>query len=152
TVTIVFFAVVCRASSGVVMTLETSFGYFPPEALAHQRGLAVSHERHAQIQEPSDVRHGLDAAGSLRGNGRASLPSGQLDLIDEITGYWPHGGRAGLGRIRGRQAIDPRAWYFKAHFFQDPVQPGSIGIEGLFILAKAAALLQKLDTGLGNPR
>ena len=41
---------------------------------------------------------------------------------------------AGLGRIRGWQQVDPYAWYFKAHFFQDPVQPGSLGQEALIQL------------------
>jgi hypothetical protein len=27
--------------------------------------------------------------------------------------------------------VDPGEWFFKAHFFQDPVMPGSLGIEAL---------------------
>jgi 3-hydroxymyristoyl/3-hydroxydecanoyl-(acyl carrier protein) dehydratase len=30
--------------------------------------------------------------------------------------------------------VDPAEWFFKAHFFQDPVQPGSLGIEALIQL------------------
>lgn len=152
TMTIVFFTIACTAKSGTVVTLETSFGYFPPEALVQQKGLPVTQEHRMQLAAPSATRERLDATSILRRAGRASLPAGRFDLVDEITGFWVQGGKAGLGRIRGRQKIVPGAWYFKAHFFQDPVQPGSIGLEGLITLAKAAALLFKLDEGFANPR
>ena len=61
-------------------------------------------------------------------------------MLDEITGLWPAEGSS-LGGIRGRQVIDPRAWYFKVHFFQDPVQPGALGVEGLMQLLEAWVLL-----------
>jgi 3-hydroxymyristoyl/3-hydroxydecanoyl-(acyl carrier protein) dehydratase len=54
-----------------------------------------------------------------------------LLLIDRVTGYWPDGGRAGLGRVRAEKDIDPDEWFFKAHFFQDPVMPGSLGIQAM---------------------
>ncbi|MGJ0509834.1 MAG: hypothetical protein ACR652_22465 [Methylocystis sp.] len=149
--TIVFFSLVCECSSGRVMTLETSFGYFSSDALANQKGLPVSPAHRARLEAPSEISDQLDSASQLRREGRPSLPGGRFNLIDGVTGFWPRGGAAGLGAIRGRQKIDPRAWYFKAHFFQDPVQPGSIGLENLISLAKAAALLLELDTGVANP-
>lgn len=51
--------------------------------------------------------------------------------------------QAGLQPIDGEetwqsvsQSVDPYAWYFKAHFFQDPVQPGSLGVERALNLMK----------------
>jgi 3-hydroxymyristoyl/3-hydroxydecanoyl-(acyl carrier protein) dehydratase len=35
--------------------------------------------------------------------------------------------------------VDHRAWFFKAHFYQDPVCPGSLGIESLIQLLRYAA-------------
>jgi 3-hydroxymyristoyl/3-hydroxydecanoyl-(acyl carrier protein) dehydratase len=32
--------------------------------------------------------------------------------------------------------VDPAEWFFKAHFFQDPVCPGSLGVEALIQLIK----------------
>lgn len=52
------------------------------------------------------------------------------------TEFWPDGGRAGLGRLRSEQDVDPGAWYFRAHFFQDPVQPGSLGIDAMLQLLR----------------
>jgi 3-hydroxymyristoyl/3-hydroxydecanoyl-(acyl carrier protein) dehydratase len=54
-----------------------------------------------------------------------------LMMLDRITGYWPEGGAAGLGRLRAEKDVDPGEWFFKAHFFQDPVMPGSLGVEAL---------------------
>jgi 3-hydroxymyristoyl/3-hydroxydecanoyl-(acyl carrier protein) dehydratase len=59
--------------------------------------------------------------------------------VDQIDGYLPRGGRKGLGLIQGRIAVDPSFWFFKAHFFQDPVWPGSLGLESFLQLLKYAA-------------
>jgi 3-hydroxymyristoyl/3-hydroxydecanoyl-(acyl carrier protein) dehydratase len=39
----------------------------------------------------------------------------------------------------GRIAVDPEFWFFKAHFHQDPVWPGSLGLESFLQLLKFAA-------------
>ena len=39
----------------------------------------------------------------------------------------------------GSIAVDPEFWFFKAHFFQDPVWPGSLGLESFLQLLKYAA-------------
>ena len=49
------------------------------------------------------------------------------------------GGTAGLGFIRGGIDVDPDAWFFKAHFHQDPVWPGSLGLEAFLQLLKYVA-------------
>jgi len=35
--------------------------------------------------------------------------------------------------------VDPEEWFFKAHFYQDPVCPGSLGIESFIQLLKYIA-------------
>jgi 3-hydroxymyristoyl/3-hydroxydecanoyl-(acyl carrier protein) dehydratase len=50
--------------------------------------------------------------------------------------------------LRAVQDVDPRAWPFKAHFFQDPVQPGSIGLESM--VQAVAALGRLLGHGTGR--
>jgi 3-hydroxymyristoyl/3-hydroxydecanoyl-(acyl carrier protein) dehydratase len=44
-----------------------------------------------------------------------------------------------MGFVRGSKDIDPQEWFFKAHFYQDPVCPGSLGIESFLQLLKFAA-------------
>jgi 3-hydroxyacyl-[acyl-carrier protein] dehydratase/trans-2-decenoyl-[acyl-carrier protein] isomerase len=36
------------------------------------------------------------------------------------------------GRMVAEQKIRPDAWYFQCHFRDDPVQPGCLGIDGLW--------------------
>jgi 3-hydroxymyristoyl/3-hydroxydecanoyl-(acyl carrier protein) dehydratase len=43
--------------------------------------------------------------------------------------------------------VDPGDWFFKAHFFQDPVMPGSLGVEALSQLLR----WYLIDRGIGEP-
>ena len=70
------------------------------------------------------------------------MPSKALRMIDQIDVYVPSGGHVGLGFIRGTKVIDPDEWFFNAHFYQDPVWPGSLGIEAFYQLLKFIALLR----------
>ena len=47
-----------------------------------------------------------------------------LRMIDRVDGVWPDA-------IRARKRVDAGEWFFKAHFFQDPVQPGSLGVQAM---------------------
>ena len=49
-------------------------------------------------------------------------------------------GSRGLGFIRGVKTVNPAEWFFKAHFYQDPVWPGSLGLEAFLQLLKVAAM------------
>jgi len=69
-----------------------------------------------------------------------AMPSKALLMIDGIECYIQDGGPQGLGYVRGYKTVDIDEWFFKAHFFQDPVCPGSLGIESFLQLVKFAAL------------
>lgn len=75
-----------------------------------------------------------------------------LLMIDRITGYWPEGGSAGLGRLRSEKDVDAGEWFFKAHFFQDPVQPGSLGIEAMCQLLRFFLIERGFTDGVPRPR
>lgn len=62
-----------------------------------------------------------------------------LRMVDRIDAYIPDGGERGLGLVVGAIAVDPAFWFFKAHFFQDPVWPGSLGLESFLQLLKFVA-------------
>lgn len=70
------------------------------------------------------------------------MPAKALRMIDTIEIYDPKGGPYGLGYIRGRKFVDPEEWFFKAHFYQDPVCPGSLGVESFLQLLKYRAIDQ----------
>ena len=62
-----------------------------------------------------------------------------LHMIDRVDLWQPDGGPHGIGLVRGSKEIDPSEWFFKAHFFQDPVWPGSLGLEAFLQLFQFAA-------------
>jgi 3-hydroxymyristoyl/3-hydroxydecanoyl-(acyl carrier protein) dehydratase len=75
-----------------------------------------------------------------------------LMMLDRITGYWPEGGAAGLGRLRADKDIDPGEWFFRAHFFQDPVMPGSLGVEAMCQLLQWYLTERGATASLPSPR
>ncbi|UMP06728.1 beta keto-acyl synthase [Amycolatopsis sp. EV170708-02-1] len=146
---LVFFDVECLIDEVQVLAMSTSFGFFPPAAFADQSGLPVLAEDRVALAAPGEQvdltdRRDRDGAGKPR-------PAGQMLLmLDRITGYWPDGGRAGLGRARAEKDVDAGEWFFKAHFFTDPVQPGSLGIEAMYQLLQWCVL--ERGTHASNPR
>ncbi|MCA9781936.1 MAG: hydroxymyristoyl-ACP dehydratase, partial [Candidatus Eremiobacteraeota bacterium] len=68
------------------------------------------------------------------------MPGGALLMMDRVDAYLPEGGPKGLGFIRGSKTVNPDEWFFKAHFYQDPVWPGSLGLEAFLQLLKVVAL------------
>ncbi|WP_199902091.1 1-acyl-sn-glycerol-3-phosphate acyltransferase, partial [Azospirillum sp. B506] len=142
-ITLIAFKVRAWVDDRPLMELETAFGFFASAALAKQTGLPPL---------PADDARGIPPARPAAEPRRTKVAEGMLRMVDEITGWWPQGGAAGLGLARGRQAVDPESWYFKAHFFQDPVQPGSLGVEALLQLLERAMLLAGFDGELPSPR
>lgn len=135
-----------------VYTLKTVFGCFPEEAFEDQAGLPISEEDRGLLDRPNTDVIDLDARPeALYGEG-ATLPGSKLDMLNRVTGYWPDGGSAGLGAMRAEKDVRPSDWYFKAHFFQDPVQPGSLGIEAMIQLLQAYMLREGMDAGVPSPR
>jgi 3-hydroxymyristoyl/3-hydroxydecanoyl-(acyl carrier protein) dehydratase len=61
-------------------------------------------------------------------------------MIDRIDCFIGDGGPNSLGFIRGSKNVDPDEWFFQAHFYQDPVCPGSLGLEALLQLLKIVAV------------
>jgi len=146
---IVGFEVDCSVGGVSVYTMKTVFGFFPGDALANQVGLPTEDEQRAQLEAPSEFHVDLtarDGEGSLR------LPEPMLLMLDRVTGYWPEGGSKGLGLLRAEKDVDAGEWFFKAHFFQDPVQPGSLGIEALIQLLQFFMLERGLGRGIVQPR
>ena len=75
-----------------------------------------------------------------------------LLLLDRVSGYWPEGGEAGLGRVRAEIDVTPDEWFFKCHFMGDPVQPGSLGIEAMIQTLQFYMIERELGDGIERPR
>jgi acyl transferase domain-containing protein/3-hydroxymyristoyl/3-hydroxydecanoyl-(acyl carrier protein) dehydratase len=112
---------------------ETTFGFFSKEALAQQVGI-----RDAKLYEPDAAE--LTRARSFEYPRQAPYSDDRMRMLDRIDVFVPDGGPQQLGFLRGSKRVVPEEWFFKAHFFQDPVWPGSLGLEAFLQLFKVAAL------------
>ena len=74
------------------------------------------------------------ARGELFGSGNAQLPSPPMLMMDRITDITADGGRYGKGWVRAELDVTPDLWFFACHFHQDPVMPGSLGLDALWQL------------------
>jgi 3-hydroxymyristoyl/3-hydroxydecanoyl-(acyl carrier protein) dehydratase len=146
------FDVRCYAGEALVYTLETVFGFFPKAALENQVGLPTSAAERALFEAPTTASIDLTSSPARYCEGSLRLAAPMLRMLDRITAFDPKGGRAGLGFLRAEKDVDPGEWFFKAHFFQDPVQPGSLGLEAMLQLLQFYMLERGLGEGLASPR
>jgi len=147
------FAVRCWLGNREVYRLRTVFGFFPPAALAAQAGLPITPAHRELLTRPSNVAIDLDAEPEAYfAHPTFRLAGPMLRMIDRIEGVWPDAGAAGLGQLRAVKDVDVDEWFFKAHFFQDPVQPGSLGLEAMLQALQAFLLHQHAGHGIAEPR
>ncbi len=116
-------------SYGLVYSGDTVFGFFSKESLAQQVGV-----QGVSLYQVTDT----ELANSEQFTYPQELPYSdtKMRMVDEIEIFAPQGGLHGLGYIRGNKIVDPEEWFFKAHFYQDPVCPGSLGLESFLQLLK----------------
>ena len=120
-------------SNGLVYSGDTVFGFFSKQSLAQQVGVQGASLYHQVADTESDN------AEQFSYPQEAPYPDTKMCMIDEIELFSPQGGPHRLGYIRGNKMVDPEEWFFKAHFYQDPVCPGSLGLESFLQLLKVVA-------------
>jgi len=120
------------AGDEVIYDGDTYFGFFTRQALAQQVGV-----REATPYVPTEQE---------RASGRSftfpdvsPFPDRMMRMMDRVDVFVPTGGPHGLGFIQGSKVIDSAEWFFQAHFYQDPVWPGSLGLEAFVQLLKVVA-------------
>ncbi len=145
---LVSYKIECFVGDRLVCDLTAGFGYFPNIALDAAMGLPTTPEQRQRLIEPCSVAIDLTdrperyCAGSLR------LPGPMLLMIDRITGFWRGAGSAGKGRLRAEKTVKPSDWFFKSHFYSDPVQPGSLGLEMMLQTLQFYVLEENLHRGI----
>ncbi|PID55739.1 type I polyketide synthase [candidate division KSB3 bacterium] len=122
-----------NSSGSVLYQGTTYFGFFSRQALMHQVGLRDAKPYHPGKEESAKGERCMYPQDM-------PFPATQMRMVDSIDLYLADGGPHGLGFIRGTKQVDPNEWFFKAHFYQDPVWPGSLGLEALIQLLKVVAL------------
>jgi 3-hydroxyacyl-[acyl-carrier protein] dehydratase/trans-2-decenoyl-[acyl-carrier protein] isomerase len=72
--------------------------------------------------------------GRMFGPGNAQLPIGDMLMFDRITEINSDGGNLKKGEVIAELDINPDLWFFGCHFKNDPVMPGSLGVDSLWQL------------------
>ncbi len=72
--------------------------------------------------------------GELFGPNSVRLPSPNMLMLDRVVNITEDGGQHGKGEAIAELDIRPDLWFFGCHFPDDPLMPGSLGIEGLLQL------------------
>ena len=119
-------------SAGRLYEGTTYFGFFSDQALADQVGM-----RDAVIHQPLPAE--LERGTGFPVPRTRPFPDRRMRMVDYIELLVADGGREDLGWIHGSIAVDADAWFFEAHFYQDPVWPGSLGLEAFLQLLKIYA-------------
>jgi 3-hydroxymyristoyl/3-hydroxydecanoyl-(acyl carrier protein) dehydratase len=116
------FAFELSAGGSPFLKGESSFGYFKEAAMRNQNGL----DNGARTAPDEGAADGQTV------DLNAYLPTGRphLDLIENVT-LQPAGGPFGRGLISGSKRLRGKEWFYRNHFYQDPVMPGSLGVEAI---------------------
>jgi len=116
-----------RSRQGLVYQGSTYFGFFSKAALADQKGMQ------------SGGWIPADGSGtSFAYPSTAPFPLPMLAMVERIDRIELGGGPFGLGWLEGSSSVPKDGWFFKAHFHQDPVWPGSLGLEALLQILKVS--------------
>lgn len=131
------------AKNEPVYTGTTGFGFFPKAALEQQVGIrgalpftAPAGGKHFTLEMEPPLTP--DEPGAFFSTG-LHAPARAFSMIDRVERLTLDGGAKDLGFVSGSKRVDPSEWFFRAHFFQDPVMPGSLGLEALIQLLGAWA-------------
>ncbi|MEL6632971.1 MAG: PfaB family protein [Bacteroidota bacterium] len=142
---------------------NSSFGFFTKEALDSQVGLDKGQEIPAWYKSngltPKDyMQVKLD---SLYGKMKLfkapadkphyRLAEDQLNMIDNLI-IAKDRGEFGKGYIHATKFIKTYDWFFTCHFYEDPVMPGSLGVESILQAIQVFALQQDLGKDFQSPK
>jgi PfaB family protein len=142
---------------------KSSFGFFPGEALAQQVGLDNGTEVPAwyqsqNLQAKDYLSINLD---SLYGKMKLfkapadkphyHLAGDQLLLLDQLK-IVKDGGKYDKGYVHASKIVNTYDWFFTCHFYQDPVMPGSLGVEAILQAMQTFALQQNLGKNFKSPK
>jgi 3-hydroxymyristoyl/3-hydroxydecanoyl-(acyl carrier protein) dehydratase len=141
---------------------DSVFGYFTPEALVNQIGLDSGKTSRAWYEqsEQSGLRAAMHNLHSLAARQRLyiapehkpayRLAHGQLDVLDQVM-IVEGGGHHQQGYVYASKRVNPDDWFFACHFKDDPVMPGSLGVEGIIQAMQAYALHVDLGKQFAAP-
>ncbi|MBF0299232.1 MAG: hypothetical protein HQK51_10960, partial [Oligoflexia bacterium] len=141
---------------------NTVFGIFPKEALMSNAGLDQGtfvkpwyltnnyHEKLKHINLDDFTKNQMNNF-NCNNKPHYNLTKGQLKLLNELWYIKDEGGKFNKGYIYAKKQIKPYDWFFKYHFYGDPVMPGSLGIEAMVSAMQSFVLLNDLGKDFKSP-
>lgn len=133
---------------------ESTFGYFAASTMANQLGLDGGKPVPAWLNPSNAPGSGwidLAAYGQVDpARPEYRLTSGRLNMLESAYADRT-GGRYGRGYVYASRANNPHDWYYPYHFYQDPVMPGSLGVEAMQEAMKIYALAFEIGGRLPSP-
>ena len=153
----------CSIDGHVFYKGKSSFGFFPGEALASQVGLDKGKDFPAwyvseglttqdYMQVKMDSLYGKMKLFKAPANKpHYKLAGDQLLLVDKLL-IAKNSGKHGKGYIHATKIVNTYDWFFTCHFYQDPVMPGSLGVEAILQAMQTFALQQDLGKEFASPK
>jgi 3-hydroxymyristoyl/3-hydroxydecanoyl-(acyl carrier protein) dehydratase len=135
---------------------KTNFGFFTKQALSNQIGIRESKfSQYTLSQEHLENSASFyfkdntpltpdDEHFDINSDGNDGMPSKALRMIDNVEVLNFNCGLYNNGYVKAAKTVDPDEWFFNAHFYQDPVCPGSLGVES-FLQMIRFFLLKKFN-------
>ncbi|MCX6033510.1 MAG: hypothetical protein NTV38_00825 [Chloroflexi bacterium] len=117
---------------------KSSFGFFSAEAMAGQTGLDGGKTILPWLRQAGQESRIVPIVGTAL---EAGLPKGKLHLLDGVVTN-DSAGNHQEGYVYANRRNDPQDWFYACHFHEDPVMPGSLGIEAIIQAMKVFALQQ----------
>ena len=120
---------------------KSSFGYFSAEAMVSQTGLDGGKTVLPWLKQAGQENRIAPIEGTALDTG---LPKGKLRLLDGVvinSGAGDHP----EGYVYANRRNTPQDWFYACHFHEDPVMPGSLGIEAIVQAMKVFAQQQSKD-------
>ncbi|KGJ96018.1 beta-ketoacyl synthase N-terminal-like domain-containing protein [Colwellia psychrerythraea] len=137
------------------------FGYFGADALTNQLGIDNGRVTFPWFEDNNTPKSDIELIDLTNkelalyqapaNKPHYKLAGGQMNFIDTVS-IVEGGGKAGVAYVHGERTIDATDWFFRYHFHQDPVMPGSLGVEAIIELMQTYALKNDLGKGFTNPR
>lgn len=130
---------------------ESVFGYFTRETMARQVGLDGGQASRPLYERAPMQGQRVDRRDPATTRSKIRLASGRLGLLDAV--FVSAGeGRDARGYLYARRENKPTDWFYPCHFFEDPVMPGSLGVEATLQALRVYALESGLCRSLSSPR
>lgn len=145
-----FFELQCNEET--IFHGTSTFGYFPLDSSGNKNASSKTNPAINQNSNPGKVISIEDCTEkAFEEKPHFKLALGHFDLLDSAI-FYNDQGKYKKGLIRVRKKISDHQWFFKYHFYQDPVMPGSLGIEAAVRGLQIYAINNNLDKQFSNPR